>query len=120
MDHATLLELHEDTGVSMVGGGWEAPLSHELTLAEADDLITELACAGDTARPALVALVVVVAIAVALAVSGALLAQRRADRDDPLDVLRGGRLTRRDPHNSRLVGSPHPGAAREGVTAATG
>jgi hypothetical protein len=39
-------------------------------------------------RPGVLA--VVAAIAGAPAVSGALLAQRRADRDDPLDVLRAG------------------------------
>ncbi|MGH9111464.1 MAG: hypothetical protein ACRDZN_04075 [Acidimicrobiales bacterium] len=43
-DRATFLELMRSLGVPAVFGAWEAPLGHDLTLAEADGLVTDLSC----------------------------------------------------------------------------
>jgi putative ABC transport system permease protein len=48
-DRATFLEVMRALGVPAVAGAWEAPLARDLTLAEADELVTGLGCGTDAA-----------------------------------------------------------------------
>jgi putative ABC transport system permease protein len=48
-DRATFLTLMRALGVPAVFGAWEASLGGDLTLADADDLVTELSCGTGTA-----------------------------------------------------------------------
>jgi putative ABC transport system permease protein len=49
MDHATLLDLNRQLGIPIASGGWEAPLGRDLTLAKAEELVTELSCVQESA-----------------------------------------------------------------------
>ncbi|HZA75187.1 MAG TPA: hypothetical protein VE623_02225, partial [Acidimicrobiales bacterium] len=48
-DRATFLELMRGLGVPAVFGAWEASLRPDLTLTDADDMVTELSCGSGTA-----------------------------------------------------------------------
>ena len=48
-DPATFLELMRGLGVPAVFGAWEASLRPDLTLTDADDMVTELSCGSGTA-----------------------------------------------------------------------